>query len=221
MSEEKIILLRSLIKFFELAAALTGLLLWKKWKISLIKYFVLYLLVICFCEFTGYFLTKGNMIVAKGYLYKFFVLPFEFSFYTFLFYKTLNDCVSKKIISVCYVSFILCWLFEILFLDKSSLPFSSFSYSVGNIFLLLIIFRYFSLLIKSNQLLSFFQEPIFWISIGAMIFYLGSFPYYLLFNTLAKNYYKDIYLPYHLIVIFMNYIMYTTFICTFIWTKPK
>jgi hypothetical protein len=221
MTEEEIIFFRSLIKFFEMAAAVSGLLFWQKWRVSPIRFLIIYLVIICLTEFTGFFLGKEGMYTAKNMLYKYFVLPFEFTFFLFLFGKHLPDVLSKKILRWSFIMFILCWISELLFIDKNWMPFSSFSYSAGNLFLLIIIFRYFAVLIKSEKLLLFYKEPQFWISAGALIFYLGSFPYYLLFNSLVKNYYEELYLPYHIIVIFLNCFMYGVFSITLLWAKPR
>lgn len=221
IAEQTIILLRSLIIIFQIAAALTGLLLMNKWKTTPVRYFIIYLFVIALCEIAGYFLGENHLYITKGYLYKYGVLPFEFFFFSFFFYKILDSKISKRVITTCALLFLLCWIFEIIFLDNQYLPFSSFSYSVGNLFLLIYIFSYFNCLAVSEKILFFYKEPFFWITAGLMIFYLGSFPYYLIFNTIAKNYYRTIYLPYHLIVIFMNYLMYSIFTFALICTKPS
>lgn len=219
-AEQTIILLRSLILFFQIAAALTGLLLIKKWEKTTIRFFIIYLVVITTCEIAGYYLGKNELYIAKGYLYKYGVLPFEFLFFSFFFYKILATAKSRQLIATCVVLFLISWVFETVFLDDKNLPFSSLSYSVGNLFLLIYFFMYLNFLTDSEKLLSFYRDAVFWVVVGLLIFYLGSFPYYLVFNTIAKNYYKSIYLPYHLIVIFLNYIMYSIFIAALICTKP-
>lgn len=221
MPEQTIIFLRSLILFFQMAAALTGLLLINKWKTTAMKLFIFYLLIITVCEIAGYYLGQKEMYIAKGYLYKYGVLPFEFFFFSFFFFQILSSKKSRTMIAAFVILFSISWIFETIFLDNQNLPFSSLSYSVGNVFLLVYLFNYFNQLTDSEKILSFYKEPLFWVSVGLLVFYLVSFPYYLIFNTIAKNYYRSIYLPYHLIVIFLNYLMYSIFTFAIICTKPK
>jgi hypothetical protein len=221
MSEQLIIELRYCIKYFELAAAITGLLFWKKWKHTEIRYLVIYLLIITLSEFTGNLLGRYNLYEAKGYLYKYFVLPFEFLFVTFFFFKISILPGKKKFFGGFTIIYVCAFIIERLFWDGIKLPFNSFSYSIGVVIFLSYIFSYLKNLVQSDELLDFYKLPSFWVVTGLFIFYLVSFPYYLLFNFLVKSYYKEIFLPYQVIVIFLNYIMYSIFIFNFIWTKPR
>ncbi len=221
MSEELIIELRYAIKYFELLAAVAGIIYLKKWRNDATRYLVLYLLVITAAEFLGNWFGRIEMYSAKNYLYKWFVLPFEFTFFTFFFYKIVKIQHQKFIFLMLVSVFICCFAFEKIFLDNVKLPMNSFSYSVSVIIILFFIFCYLKNLIRSSEILNFYKSSIFWIVTGLFIFYLISLPYYLLFNSLVKYYYKEIFLPYQLLVIILNYIMYTIFTANFIWTKAK
>lgn len=219
MLEQLIIDLRPLIKYFELGAGLIGLLYFNKWKKSAFFVLPIYLIVISCSEFTGAWLRDIGRMDYYYILYKYFVLILEFITPVFIFSK--SNLLNKKWLRLMIVLFFLCWLAEVIFLTNSKLPFTSLSYSMGNIFLTIIIFMYFRQLIYGDGLLTFKQDSYFWYSVALLIFYLGSFPFYLLFNTLAKKYYLEIYLPYYLVVIFLNFIMYSLFAAMFIWTRPK
>ena len=221
MTDETIIALRGAVKYFELAAAVTGIGYWSKWKNSPVKYFIIYLAVIAAAEFTGNMMGNANLSVLKNYWYKLFVLPFEFLFLAFFFWKHVVSGPGKNLIPVMALIYAGSFIIEGLFLDYPTLPFSSFSYSIANILLLLMIIMYYKRLVNSEKLIFFYKEPFFWIVTGLLIFYLGSFPYYLLFNMLVNKFYEEIYLPFQVIVICLNYIMYAIFIFTFIWTKPR
>lgn len=60
--------------------------------------------------------------------------------------------------------------------------FMSFSYSVGNILLLLAIIAFFLSFSATEQILEFKKSAIFWIAVGFIVYYLSTFPYYALFN---------------------------------------
>lgn len=219
MLEQLIINLRPFVKYFELGAGLIGLLYSTKWKKSPFIILPFYLIAISCSEFFGAWLRDTGRTNYYYSLYKYFVLILEFITPVFIYLR--SGLLSKKWLGTIAAIFFLAWLAEVIFLTNSKLPFTSFSYSVGNILLSIIIFMYFRQLISGNQLLAFKRDPYFWYATGLLIFYLGSFPFYLLFNTLAIKFYKDIYLPYNLIVIFLNLTMYTLFSAMFIWTKPK
>jgi hypothetical protein len=221
MKESTIIFLRTAILFFQIVAAIVGILLYKKWKNASIEIIILYLVIIVLAELMGYSLGILKMYHYKNVLYKYLVLPFEFFSVAYFYYSIAINKFQKKSTLMLAVLFTICWLIELLFLDNISLPFSSFSYSIGNLFFLIFVFSYGYQLLQTDEFIQFYKQANFWISFAWLLFYLLSFPYYLLFNTLVQHYYKTIYLPYQCIVIFLNYIMYSIFIATLIWTKPK
>jgi hypothetical protein len=221
MKESTIVFLRTSILLFQFIAALVGILLYKKWKGTSIKIIIQYLLIILMAESIGYLLGVYKLYTYNNMLYKYLVLPFEFFSIAYFYYSIALTTFQKKSTQFLAVLFTICWLIELFFLDNITLPFSSFSYSIGNVFFLIFVFNYGHQLLQSERLIQFYKQANFWISFAWLLFYLLSFPYYLLFNILAKQYYQSIYLPYHIIVIFLNYIMYSIFIGTLIWTKPR
>ena len=74
--------------------------------------------------------------------------------------------------------------------------------------------------LRSDQVLNYRNSRMFWISIGLLIFYLGSLPLYGVWNTLAKNY-PAVFNTYWMVLINLNYLMYISFSISFIWGKQK
>lgn len=209
------------LNFFELFAFITGLSYWKKIKHSYWKWFVIYLGFIVVLEITakyiGYVLEN---IKLNGDLYYFFGLPVQFFFFYWLFYKWFENRSEKVWPIIGAAVYVLAWLADFFFLRGIRLWFSSFSYTVGNIVLLVLIILFFLKFINSNEILGYKFSMMFWVCIGLILFYLGTFPFYALRNTLYLHY-KNIFYPYWDTNFVLNYLMYIFFTLTFIWGKPK
>nr|MBK9653417.1 hypothetical protein [Bacteroidota bacterium] len=102
--------------------------------------------------------------------------------------------------------------------DNADYFFESLSYTVGNLFILVYIIIYFIDLVRSENILKFNQLTTFWIALGMLIFYLGTFPFYGLYNELTKN--LVIFIPAAWVATSLNYIMYLMFTVGLIWGKP-
>lgn len=98
--------------------------------------------------------------------------------------------------------------------------FNSFSSTVGNLLLLILIWSFFIQLVSSNAILTFRRNMLFWVSLGLLLFYLGAFPYYGLRNILARDF-KEVYIIYTYIVYVLDILMYVMFTISFIWGKPN
>lgn len=205
----------------ELFAFVTGLLSWKKVKHSYWKWFVVYLGFILMLELTAKYIGYGlKNVKLNGEIYYFFGLPVQFFFIYWVFYKWFENRSEKiwPIIGCCV--YILAWFADFLFLRGIRLWFSSFSYSMGNIILLVLIILFFLKFINSSEILNYKFSMMFWVCLGLILFYLGTFPFYALRNTLYLNY-KKIFYPYWDISYVLNYLMYIFFALSFIWGKPK
>ncbi len=214
-----ILLFKQSIKAFELIAAIAAFANWHKWKTSYWKWFPVYLLVLFLIECTGNILAYLQFYKANGNLYKYFGLPLEFLFFCWFYY----NCFNKKLkpLSIyCAALFILSWIIESFFIHERSAYFSSLSYCTGNVVIVIMVLAYTLNLSFSDAILQYRTNPAFWISIGLLIFYLGTFPYYGLFNLLAQKY-MHMHEMYTWVMIFLNYTMYLIFAGVFIWSKPK
>jgi hypothetical protein len=202
----------------EIVSFLTGVLFLKKNKSITIKYFVAYLGIIVFCELLYDILLQNDFLFQN--LYAYFVIPFEFLFFHWIYYQFSTNKEKQRII-FCAVIYGVAFFIEKFFLtDASKFVFFSFSYSVGNVVLLFVVFQYFIKLINSERILYFYQEHLFWISCGLLLFYLGTSPYYGLYNYLKNNRLEILY-GYAYVMYFLNCSMYLLFAASFIWGKEK
>jgi hypothetical protein len=208
------------LNILELAAFVSSIIFWKKIKNSYWKYFSLYLLLIVISETIGRYLTHHNMDTANHQFYNYFEIPMEFTFFYWLFYRAQNKSKFRWLPIVCAAVYCASWLTDIFYFSKMQFVFYSFSYTVGNLLLLVLVLRFFIQLVTSDDILTFSQNMLFWVSLGALMFYLGTFPYYGLRNSIAYNY-REIYITYSYIVYILDCFMYLMFIFSFVWGKPN
>jgi hypothetical protein len=202
----------------EIIAFLTGVFFLKKNKHNNWKWFVFYLGFILLSEVIGK--TVRFLHFNNQYIYSYILIPIEFIFFHWLYYQY-STLKEKRRIIVSLILYIFSFIIEEIFFDESrKFFFLSFSYTIGNAVLLFIIFQYFFRLINSERILYFYQEHLFWISCGLLLFYLGTSPYFGLYNYL-RNGHLDILYGYAYIMYFLNCSMYLLFAASFIWGKEK
>jgi len=214
-----ILLFKDCITIFEAVAAVTGFITWNKWKNHYFKWVPIYLLVLVFCECAGYYLGLTKNYDAVKTLYMFFVIPFEISFICWLFYRNLS-ARFKSLVVILWVTYFISMILDHILFDGKDYVFMSLSYTVGNAVILILVLCYFYTLLLSAGILHFKSDIMFWISAGLLIFYLGTFPYYGLYNTMAKHYMGS-FISYTWVMIFLNYAMYILFTIGFICGKAK
>lgn len=204
---------------FELFAGMIGLVKMYNIIFSYWKYFSFYLILIAILEMIYYWLiyslgykTAGNILI------NFIIIPLEFLFFCWLFYK---NSQQKKLILIGSIIYILSFIAEILLAEQlKSYSFFSLSYSIGNIVLLVFILQYFYYLIFTERILFFYRERMFWVALGLLVFYLGTFPYFGLYNLLVTKHFKLL-ISYTWVEIFLDYTMYLLFAASFIWGREK
>ena len=203
---------------FEALPCFVGFLYWKKVGNSYFKWFVIYLLYIFLADLAGAIIKLCNF--HNELYYDYFVVPIEFLFLFWLFYKTFQDYKYKRLPIIFTGTYLSSFLIDVIFFSKHPFPFYSFSYSIGNLLLLLLILRFFLLLISSDDVLQYRTNMMFWICIGLLVYYLGSFPFYGLKNNFAHKYLKLLKI-YNNIALILDCIMYLMFTFSFIWGKPN
>lgn len=204
----------------ELAACITGFICWKKIKNTFWIGFPFYLAVICAVELTGDYLNYIQDYRFKNLIYNNFSIPLEFLFLYWVYYKYAEGIKRKKLVILCSVIYLAGFFLDQVYFKDTNYFFDSFSYSIGNMVLLVVIISFFIQFATGEEILHFKTSMIFWVSLGALIFYLGSLPFYGLYNLLVKKYY-DLFITYSYVMYVCNWMMYSFFIIAFIWGKPK
>ncbi len=215
-----IIYFKIAITLFELIACITGFYYWRRIKNTFWRYFPVYLAIIVVGDSIGHILAFQNDMIGNRNLYMYFIIPFEFLFYFWIVYQLLFERMQVVFVSgtVLYVLSLIAEHFA--FPNIKSGFFLSLSYTVGNLVLLVFLFIYFLQLVRSAQLQYFFKESSFWVAVGLLLFWLGTFPYYGLFNFLWPKH-KAIFITYTWVMIALNYCMYICFTVAFICRKNR
>lgn len=213
--------LRIAIYISEIAAAITGFLCWNKVKNSYWKWFPVYLAVISAMELTVEWMY--NMYPNHDFnmkIHEYFGIPLQFLFFIWLFNSYFRETKRSPWPPVCATAYIISIVADQLFFKNKQLWFLSFSYSVGNIALLVLAIIFFARLMISDSIVQYTHHTMFWVALGVLIFYLGSFPLYGLYNTMATNHPRFFNL-YWIISAILDCIMYGFFVISFSWGRPK
>ena len=214
MNLNALILFSRLLILAEAAAAIAGLITWSKWRGTYLKWVPLYLALIVCLELSERLLRNFGQVAVASLILKVSIVT-EMLFIHCFFYKTLN----KKIIIAGACVYLLGFLLENFFIQDELYYFQSLSYTIGNLFILVYLLMFFMELVKSEKILVFKKLTVFWISLGMLVFYLGTFPFYGLYNELSKD--LDLFVPLAWISTSLNYSMYLLFTIAFIWGKPQ
>jgi len=212
--------MQHILYLLELMACITGFIYWKKIKLSFWKWFPFYLAIICAVELTGDFLNYREEYIVKNIIYNNFSIPLEFLFFYWLYYKYASGRKSKHLVIFGTLVYLTSIILDQVYFKDTNYFFDSFSYSIGNMVLLVAIISFFIQFSKGNEIIHFKSSMIFWVSLGALIFYLGSLPFFGFYNLLFKKH-RQIFIFYSYIMYICNWIMYSLFTVAFIWGKPK
>ncbi len=213
--------LRIAIYLSEIIATITGFLVWNKIKNSYWKWFPVFLLTISIIEIMteSMFRLSHNQVFNMN-IHVYFGIPLQFIFYLLLFYKYFQGKKESRWALMGVLIYVLLLIVDMVYVRQMNYWFLSFSYTSGNIILLVLIILFFIKLVSSDELMNFKSLMMFWVCVGLLIFYLGSFPLYGMYNTLA-NRYPRVFNNYWIISSVMDCIMYLFFTLAFIWGKPK
>ncbi len=204
----------------EVVAAVVGLIAWRRITDKRVRAFAIYLIFIAASELFGLYFNEHLMTKANIALFNYIVIPLEFLFSIWFLYSFMPGKKLKKICIIFSVLSIVSRIIELTFLKDESLFFSSFSYVISSLFLLIIILLFLWQFIKSDKLLQYDSHIDFWVAIAFLIYYLGSFPLWAFYNYLYKTSKESFYL-YWQIMMCLNMVMYILFATGLIWTNIK
>lgn len=215
MDLSALILFTELLILSEAVAAIAGFITWQKWKHSYLKWFPVYLGFITVLESMNRLLANDATAAMSGWVRNIAAI-IEMLFISAFFYRLLPK-QHKKIPAAGIILFLISWVLEKTVMSSNDYFFQSLSYTTGNLFILIYLVVFFRELARSEDILQFKKLTVFWVSLGLLIFYLGTFPFYGLYNELAKD--MHVFVPVAWIATILNHIMYLLFTIGFIWGK--
>lgn len=209
-------ILYSLINWSEGLAAVIALFHFKQLKNTYWKWFVIYVVFIATMDIFGDFGLDFFPSFRKIY-YDFFIIPVEFLFMYWIYAKK-----SLKFSMLFWISCIIYIFFFVLhFFNLYEIRYvSSMSYTVGVFLLAIMIYLEFIKQIKSDEILTFKSNKMFYINIAVMFFYIGTLPFFSFDKYLFENA-KELWSNYYTFFLLSDNTMYLLFAASFIWGKQK
>lgn len=168
----------------ELPALLIAFFYYPRYKHSILKWILPFLLFINIAEALGY-IFRQYLKIANTPVYS-ISIPIEFSFYTFLFYHFLKSERLKKIL---FILWLLMFVYD-LGTNMNNYP-DYFDFNIllfGNILMFIACTFYFWELFSLENDAELFSIPFFWVAAGVFLFNLGEISYNFLGNYLISRY---------------------------------
>lgn len=179
------------------------------------KWFSLYLIFVFIQELFWRF-EHDFLFISKNEYFAYFGVPVQYLFLVWLYgLKSL-----KKIKLTLFFGGIYFIVLVLEALLKKMDVLYSISLNIGNILLLILVFLEFLKQIRNENILKFYENKMFYVNLGVIIFYVGTYPFFAFFEDLGKLY-KEIWNVYYLYFLIANCLMYLLFIASFIWGKQK
>lgn len=208
--------LSDLIVFSEFIAALFAVLNFKKVGNTYWKWFVFYLVFIFCAEFFSMFVLE-TYTNFKKYYYNYLIIPVEFIFLYWLY--ACKSLLNKQLFAACSIIYCFCLVLYVVVFDSFS-SISSLNYIIGTLLLMILIVLEFKQQIKSDKIIFFKENMMFYINFGIILFYIGTLPFYA-FNEVLYQKSGSIWIVYSNITLLSCSIMYFLFAASFIWGKPN
>lgn len=221
-----------LIHLVEIIAAVTGILLYKKYKFTSTKYFIYFLVFIALAEIVSMYTYLVEYNGVLGFLkstvfrrnYWWGTLYWSIGsimFYSFYFLKILKTKRYRGIIKVSRY-FFLCFSFIFIIMNFDEYftkPFPIISL-LGALIIFLCVIFYFLEILESNTILHFYKSINFYIAATIFLWWLIITPI-VFFHIYFRNVDWDfIHLKWR-IYLFANIFMYLTFTFALIWCRPQ
>lgn len=204
------------INWTEGISAVVAILYFNKLKNTYWKWFVIYIVFITLADIFGDYGLEYFPGLRK-YYYDFFIIPIEFIFYFWLYAK--KSLQLEKLFFMICISYFTFFVLHFFNLDAIRMI-SSMSYTVGVFLLAILVYLEFIKQIKSDEILNFKSNKMFYINIGVMLFYIGTLPFFAFDKYLYENL-NPIWSNYKTFFLFSVNAMYLLFTASFIWGKSK
>jgi len=209
------------VTYSEILAAVTAGIFFYKYKNSPLKYLLVILWLIVFTEIFSNIIAEKNFLFYQNkynfWLYNIMYPLWKIMFLT-IYCKILSTDVFKKWIKQFIVIYCIALVINWVFLENFLTDLESYSRILGSLLITVSSIFYLIELMRSDKIIIFHKELMFWVSIGLMIFYSSSIPF-----IIMRSFYSDLAYIHNIFII--NYvlatIMYLLFTFGFIWSKKE
>lgn len=199
----------------EFTTALISLYYLPKIKYTYWKWFTFYLCFVFIQEFLWKD-TKFIFNIKKQEYYAFLGIPFQYLFLYWLY--GLKSLKSKKIFFISSLIYLTTFIpFEIF--DQKIRILYPVNLTIGSIILIVLVVLEFLKQIRNDNILKFKENKMFYINLGVILFYVGTYPFSAFYHELLKH--IDIWNAYYFYFVTSNIFMYLLFAASFIWGKHQ
>ncbi|WP_299779805.1 hypothetical protein [uncultured Formosa sp.] len=225
-----------LTKGFEYTALIIGLVTYRKYKNTPIKYFILFIFYSVFVEIGGSIpihLNPGGVFENYGYLlkYKFFYSNYwwyglfwtigSVLFWSFFYQQIIHIKNYKTVLNFSTYVFVVCIsIYTLIHIDQFFKTVLTFNKMFGSIIILIAIVLYFLNVLQSDIILSFYKSIYFYISMSLFFWWIITMPLYFYQKFVFVDSTELIKLI-SLTRLFANAIMYGTFTLALAFCKPE
>ena len=218
--------------FIEILAAVTGLLLYKKYKLSAAKYFIWFLIYLTICDFIGgyskhiknegfFFFLQGTVFEKNYWWSTLFWKIGAIIFFAFYFNRILKTKTFKIIVKFSgYLFFIFSIVYIIINFETYFLTFFPIISILGALIIFLCTVFYFIEVLQSDKILTFYKSLNFYISAAIFIWWLIITPLVFYDIYMSNQDWSFIFLRWQ-IYLFANVVMYLTFTFALLFCKPE
>ncbi|MEM9390790.1 MAG: hypothetical protein AAF149_20630 [Bacteroidota bacterium] len=181
--------LSDLLNIIELTTFVIGLITFKKYKDTYLKYFLFLLGLIVALEYGVLALKKLYGSNFQNHFIYNISTSIQYIYYFTLYYRTLNKVKYKKLVAGFLAFFLISIIFNFSFTQKLNVdgPFHSYTFTLGAVLLIVSIGLFFAEMLKTEKVLRFRSYLMFWISIGLFLFYTAIIPLILSINFLPMS----------------------------------
>ncbi len=204
-----------LLLWLEFLSTIVALLYYNRVKHTYWKWFVYYLLFILLIEMFGESIFKAFSI-EKKYYFAYIGIPIEYLFFYWLY--AVNSIKNRKLFWIFSSIFLLSFIPIELYFSKLNIVYS-LNITIGTLLLMILVLLEFNKQIKNDNIIEFKTNKMFYINTGVMLFYIGTLPFFGLYNLLLQE--PSIWNIYYTYFLVSNCVMYLLFTLSFICGKVK
>ncbi len=204
-----------LLHLCELIAVLAGIYKLKTVKNTYWKWFVFYLIYIFCYEIISYYAVYTYKMKIGSFM-ALIQIPIEYLFLFWLF--ALQSLKKEKLFWFFTFIYTASLILEFL-LSNIAFTFKSLNNTFGAFLLLILVILEFIKQIKSDRIINFREDKMFYINLGVILFYIGNMPFFGWYHPILKI--PEIWNSYYIYFMISNCIMYLLFAASFIWGRPK